>query len=219
MTHVKICGIREEAHALAAVEAGADFIGLIFVPGRRQVTPSQAKKIAAAVKQGDKATEVVGVFVNTPAPKVMKIADFCHLDRVQLSGDEPWQYCAKLSTPIIKVVRISKYQPFENICANLAAGERVISNQKHLYLLDPQVKGKYGGTGTTLDWNLAHQVAQRFPVIIAGGLTPQNVAQAIKTAKPWGVDTSSGVETGGVKNIAKIRAFIAAARSADDKYN
>jgi len=219
MTHVKICGIREEAHALAAVEAGADFIGLIFVPGRRQVTPSQAKKIAAAVKQDDKATEVVGVFVNTPALQVMKIADFCHLDRVQLSGDESREYCAGITKPIIKVIRIARRQQVEAICAELAAGAKFFSNQKHLYLLDPQVNGKYGGTGTTLDWNLAHQVAQRFPVIIAGGLTPQNVAQAIKTAKPWGVDTSSGVETGGVKDIAKIRAFIAAARSADDKYN
>ena len=216
MTRVKICGIREEVHALAAVEAGADFIGLIFAPSKRQVTPAQAEKIAAAVKQRGNATEVVGVFVNAPAPVIDKLADLCNLDRIQLSGDEPWEYCLEIARPLIKVIRVSHRQSPQAICADLAAGAKAIATKKHIYLLDPHVKGKYGGTGVTFDWNLAQQAAKQFPVIIAGGLTPENVTQAIKMVRPWGVDVSSGVEVDGVKDIAKIGAFIEAARRTDD---
>ena len=216
MTRVKICGIKEEVHALAAAEAGADFIGLVFARSQRQVTPAQAEKIASAVKKSGNTPEVVGVFVNMPAAEVNRIADFCHLDWVQLSGDESWDYCKELAKPIIKVVRIGERQQPDGICADLAAGEKVLT-QKHIYLLDSQAKGRYGGTGKTFDWSLARQVAEQFPVIIAGGLTPENVAQAIEMAAPWGVDVSSGVETGGIKDIGKIRAFIEAVRRADDK--
>jgi len=216
MTRVKICGIREEAHALAAAEAGADFIGLVFAPSPRQVTPAQAETIAAAVKQSNYATEAVGLFVNMPATAVNKIADACHLDWVQLSGDESWEYCREINRPLIKVVRVSRRQSPQEIGDLLANGARILADQKHVYLLDAKVKGRYGGTGKPFNWSLAQQVAEQFPVIIAGGLTPENVAQAIKIAAPWGVDVSSGVEVGGVKHVARIRAFIRAGRRADD---
>ena len=215
MTRVKICGIRQKIHALAAAEAGADFIGLIFAHSRRQVTPAQAAKIAAAVKQSGHATEVVGLFVNMPATEVNKITDACHLDWVQLSGDEPWEYCREINKPLIKAVRVSRGQSPQEICDALANGDRILTNQKHVYLLDSRVKGKYGGTGIAFNWSLARQVAEHFPVIIAGGLTPENVARAIRTAAPWGVDASSGMEVGGVKHVARIRAFIEAVRRAD----
>jgi phosphoribosylanthranilate isomerase len=215
MTRVKICGISEEAHALAAAEAGADFIGLIFAPSPRQVTPVQAEKIAAAVKQSGHPAEVVGLFVNVTAAVVNEIADICHLDRVQLSGDETWEYCREIKKPLIKVVRVGGQSP-EEIGDFLADGEKILAHQRHVFLLDSQVKGKYGGTGKTFNWSLARQIAELFPVIIAGGLTPENVARAIKTAKPWGVDTSSGVEINGKKHVARIRAFIEAVRRADD---
>ncbi|MCL0091919.1 phosphoribosylanthranilate isomerase [Dehalococcoidales bacterium] len=215
MTRVKICGIREELHALAAAEAGANFIGLVFAPSQRQVTPAQAERIAVAVKKSGNATEVVGVFVNMPAPEVNKLADLCHLDWVQLSGGESWEYCGEITKPLIKTIWVGQRQKPEEICAALARA-RVFTSQKHIYLLDAQVKGKYGGTGMTFDWSLARQAAEQFPVIIAGGLTPENVAQVIKMATPWGVDVSSGVEVGGVKDITKIKAFIKAVRSADD---
>ena len=216
MTRVKICGIKQKTHALAVVEAGGDFIGLVFAPSQRQVTPTRAGEIVSAVKSHSHAIEVVGVFVNMPAPKVNMIASSCHLDWVQLSGDEPWEYCRQIAKPLIKAVRIRAGQQPEQICADLATGEQTLSSQRHLYLLDSQVKGRYGGTGTTFDWSLARQVAERFPVIIAGGLTPENVAQVIEMVAPWGVDVSSGVEVGGVKDIGKIRAFIEAVRRADD---
>jgi len=216
MTRVKICGIRDKAHALAAIEAGSNFIGLVFAPSPRQVTPAQAGEIVGAVKKCSEATAVVGVFVNMPAAEVNRIASSCHLDWVQLSGDESWEYCRQITKPLIKAIRIKPGQRPEEICEDLATGVRILSSQRCVYLLDSQVKGKYGGTGMTFDWSLARQAAEQFPVIIAGGLTPENVAQAIKMVAPWGVDVSSGMETGGVKDIAKIRAFIEAVRRADD---
>ena len=216
MTRVKICGIKEEAHALAAAEAGADLIGLVFASSKRQVTPAQAERIAAAVKKSGHATEVVGLFVNISTTVVNKTAEFCHLDWVQLSGDESWEYCREVNQPIIKVVRVSRRESPQRIGDLLAHGAKILADQKHVYLLDAKVKGKYGGTGVPFHWDLARPAAAQFPVIIAGGLTPENVAQAIKIAAPWGVDISSGVEVGEVKHVARIRAFIKAVRRADD---
>jgi phosphoribosylanthranilate isomerase len=217
MTFIKICGLKEEAHALAAAEAGADFIGLVFAPSPRQVTPGRAEKIVAALKQGGFVTEVVGVFVNRPAAEVNHLADACHLDWVQLSGDETWQYCLDIKKPIIKAFRVSRYQHPDTICASLAIGERVLSPKKHMHLLDSRVKGKYGGSGMAFDWNRAKPATERFTVIVAGGITPDNVAQAVKIAVPHGVDASSGVETGGAKDMAKIKALIEAVRKEDGK--
>ncbi len=216
MTRVKICGIREKAHALAAIEAGADFIGLVFAPSKRQVTPARAGEIVDAAKSRSDAIDTVGVFVNMPAAEVNAIANSCNLDWVQLSGDESWEYCREISKPLIKAIRIRQGQSPEQILADLATGAKILTPKKYLYLLDSELKGRYGGTGTAFDWNLARQAAEQFPVIIAGGLTPENVAEAIKMVAPWGVDVSSGVETGGVKDIAKIKAFIEAVRKADD---
>jgi len=212
MTRIKICGIRDENHALAAVEAGADFIGLVFAPSKRQVTPTKACEIASAVKKSSDATKVVGVFVNAPASQVNEIADFCALDWVQLSGDESWEYCREVVEPVIKAIRIGQQSP-EELYAELSAGGELLPSQRFITLLDSQVEGKYGGTGESFNWNLAQQVAKRFPVIIAGGLDPENVARLIETVRPWGVDVSSGVETNGLKDASKIRAFVKAVRS------
>jgi len=216
MTRVKICGIRDEVHALAAVEAGADFIGLVFAPSKRQITPAQAHEIASAVKKSSHTTKVVGVFVNAPAYQVNEIADFCALDWVQLSGDECWEYCREVVEPVIKTIRVGQQSP-EELYAELSAGSKLLPPQRFIALLDSRVEGKYGGTGESFNWNLAQKVAKRFPVIIAGGLNPENVARLIETVRPWGVDVSSGVETGGVKDIAKIRAFIEAVRKVNER--
>ncbi len=213
MTRIKICGITEEIHALAAAEAGADFIGLVFAPSPRQITPEQAKKIVTAVKESGFGTEVVGVFVNTPAAEVNRLAEFCNLDWVQLTGDEPWEYGVDIVRPLIKAIRIDE-EHTGDIRDRLAAGSRLLS-RRHLFLLDSPVKGKYGGTGVAFDWRLARPIAGQFPVIIAGGLNPDNVAEVVRTVSPWGVDVSSGVETTGVKDMKKIEAFVQAVRRAD----
>jgi phosphoribosylanthranilate isomerase len=215
MTRIKICGIRDEVHALAAAEGGANFIGVVFAPSKRQVTLAKAHEIVNTVKKASNSTGVVGVFVNMLVSKVNEIADFCGLDWVQLSGDEPWEYCREIDKPIIKTVRIGQ-QHSEEICAELTTGAKLLSTQRFITLLDSQVEGRYGGTGLAFNWGLAHQVAKKFPVIIAGGLNPDNVARAIKIVAPWGVDVSSGVETTGVKDVAKIRAFIEAVRRVDE---
>ena len=215
MTRVKICGITEESHALAAVGAGADFIGLVFAPSSRRITPAKAYEIASAVKKNSNTTKVVGIFVNAPQSMVNKVADFCGLDWIQLSGDESWEYCRDVIKPIIKAIPVEQQSP-EEIYAKLSAGSKLLSTQRFITLLDSQANGKYGGTGLTFDWGIAQQVARRFPVIIAGGLNSENVAQAIELVAPWGVDVSSGVEVDGIKSPAKIRAFIEAVRRTDE---
>jgi len=214
MTKVKICGISEVVHALAAAEAGADFIGMVFAPSRRRVTPEMGKEIAVAVKSLSPPPLVVGVFVNTAAAEVNRIADYCGLDWVQLSGDEPWEYFRQMERPFIKAIRVPGGAVAEQVMADIGRGHKLLE-QDFVILLDSHVEGSYGGTGQAFDWRLAGQVSERVPVIIAGGLSAENVGQAIKMARPWGVDVSSGVESEGVKDAAKIRDFILAARIAD----
>ena len=215
MTRIKICGIREEVHALAAVEAGADFIGFVFASTRRQVSPAKAREIVDTAKKSSSTVKPVGVFVDALASEVNQTADFCGLDWIQLSGNESWEYCRQIARPVIKAIRIGQQLRGE-MNAELAVGLKTLSPQRFITLLDSQVEGRYGGTGVTFDWRLAQQVAGEFPVIIAGGLNPENVARAIEVAAPWGVDVSSGVETDGTKDIAKIKAFIEAVRRSDD---
>lgn len=217
MTRIKIDGIKNEEQALAAAEAGADFIGMVFASSPRQVTPAQAGKIAAALKDKKPSVETVGVFVNAHVGTMNRIAEKCRLDWVQLSGDEPWESCRELARPVIQVIRLSRNNKPEQVCKDLAYGTKLLKKQKHIYLIDSNVPGRYGGTGISFDWKLAAPIAREFPVIIAGGLTPDNVGEAIKVISPWGVDVSSGVETKGVKDVEKIRKFIEAVRRADEQ--
>ena len=212
-TRVKICGIRDKNHALAAVEAGADFIGLVFAPSRRQVSPQKALPLVEVVRGLRSRPTVVGVFVNAAAQEVNHIADYCQLDWVQLSGDETWQYCQELKKAIIKVIHVSSGQKNDEILADIETGYRLLPKEELVCLLDSRVGGAYGGTGQVFNWQLAREVSVRFPVMIAGGLTPANVGQLVREVKPWGVDVSTGVESNGLKDASKIRAFVKAVRS------
>ncbi len=217
MTRIKICGIRTEQQAIAAAETGADFIGVVLAPSPRQVTPDIAIKIKADLKKRKATVEVVGVFVNVHAGTVNRIAKMCELDQVQLSGDEPWEYCRDIDRQMIKAVRISQNNPVGQVIKDIEYGMKMLSGHKINILLDTSVPERYGGTGLTFDWTLAVPIAKEFPVIIAGGLTPENVSEAIKVISPWGVDVSSGVETKGVKDMEKIKRFIEAVREADEQ--
>ncbi len=216
MTKVKICGISQVAHALAVVEAGADFVGLVFAPSKRQVSLQTAQQIVQEVKRFGQRPLVVGVFVNIVAREVNRLATFCGLDWVQLSGNESWEYCKQIERPIIKVIHVPSTRDTEKIMDELSLGHKILASEGFTGLLDTEVKGAYGGTGQTFEWELASQVLQKYQMIIAGGLSPANVGQVIQTVKPWGVDISTGVETEGSKNVAKIQAFIQAVRKVDE---
>jgi phosphoribosylanthranilate isomerase len=210
---VKICGLTGEVEAMAAAEAGADYLGLVFASSRRQVDVDKASMIIAQLRQRHPCPEIVGVFVNRPAEEVNHIASICGLDRVQLSGVETWDYCRNIEKPLIKVVHIISETRFTDVIQEIDNNSSWVLEKRLLILLDSLSKGNYGGAGQVIDWRLAGEVSARFPVIVAGGLTPQNVARMISEVKPWGVDVSSGVETEGKKDIDKIRKFILAAKS------
>jgi len=213
LTKIKICGITEVSYARAAVEAGADLIGVVLAPSPRQVTRDKAREIAAAVKKHN--LPVVGVFVNMPAAAVNAAAADCGLDWVQLSGDESWEYCRQIEKPVIKAIHISNKLGEEELLAHLKEGKRVLGSRSPLYLLDTFVEDKYGGTGKVFVWEIARRAVAKYPVIIAGGLHPENVGEVVSSLKPWGVDVSSGVESRGVKDVAKIKDFVQAARAAE----
>ncbi|MHB8105595.1 MAG: phosphoribosylanthranilate isomerase [Dehalococcoidales bacterium] len=216
MTYIKICGIKNEADALATATAGADFIGLVFALSLRQVTPDVAAKITSTLKKNKVKAKSVGVFVNERIETVKTIADDCHLDWVQLSGNESWKYCRDLDRPVIKALKFNNLEPVETIGDQINEGKKIMGKNKYMVLLDTAAKDKYGGTGTPFNWNLVEPIVEKNRVIIAGGLNPENVGEAIKTLKPWAVDVSTGVETNGVKDMQKIIKFIEAVRQADD---
>ena len=211
MTRVKICGITDVFYAQAAIEAGADLIGVVFASSPRQVTYEKAREIVAAVKTHN--LPVVGVFVNMPASTVNTAASFCGLDWVQLSGDETWEYCQQIEKPVIKAIHVSRKWGEAELLAQLEDGRRILGSRSPIYLVDTFVEHQYGGTGQVFTWEIARRAAEKFPLIIAGGLHPENVGGVVASLRPWGVDVSSGVETNGVKDVDKINAFVKTVRS------
>jgi phosphoribosylanthranilate isomerase len=215
MTKIKICGLTAPEQARAAAEAGADFIGLIFAPSRRKVDAATASTIIKAAKDVKPDIEAVGVFVNETTETIMKTGRAAGLDRVQLSGNETPELARKVKLPVLKVVHVRPDAAPDDILREMDEEERALGDKEHLFLLDTQVRDKFGGTGESFDWYTARAVAAQFPVIIAGGLTPDNVTAAVYTLRPLGVDVSTGVETGGVKDTDKIREFIRKVREYD----
>tara|TARA_B100000315_G_scaffold121917_1_gene111776 strand:- start:3815 stop:4522 length:708 start_codon:yes stop_codon:yes gene_type:complete len=215
MTKVKICGIRKLADALVAAEAGADMVGLVFVPGRRRcLEPGAARGIVEGLRaSGGPIPEVVGLFADQPLKEVSQIMESCGLDLAQLCGNESLEYCRRVPGRVIKVVHVDPRTPEAAVVDSLADLVQAYRAAGHLVTLDRLVEGLQGGTGHRFNWGVAARLSQRgLSFFLAGGLSPANVALAVATAKPWGVDVSSGVETDGAKDHEKIRAFIRNAR-------
>jgi phosphoribosylanthranilate isomerase len=208
MTKIKICGITQVVHALAAAQAGADFIGLVFAESKRRVDKKKALQITETIHTLVKRPLIAGVFVNLPANEVNETARYCNLDYVQLSGHEDRNYCKEIDFPIIKVIHVVDGCTSGKIIEDIENGYKSTLKHKPVFLLDTGNINHFGGTGQMFNWNLAKEIAAVYPVIVAGGLSPDNVSQLIKTARPWGVDVSTGVETNGIKDKKKIQSFI-----------
>ncbi len=194
---MKICGITNLEDALFAAEAGADALGFIFyAQSPRYIAPDRAREIILRLPPF---VATVGVFVNEELDRVKEIMAHCHLDYAQLHGDEPPEQVAALAPRTIKAMRVRS-----------AAGvERLSDYRAAAYLLDAYHPTKLGGTGETWDWELAAAAKRYGPVILAGGLTPDNVAAAIERVQPYAVDVSSGVEAApGIKDHQKVQRFI-----------
>ena len=203
-TRVKICGITRAADALAAASAGADAIGLVFYPpSPRFLSVERAREIRDALPPF---VQTVALFVNADAAQVAQVIGRVHPAMLQFHGDETPQFCAQFGLPYVKACRVKAgvdaleyLRPFSGAAA---------------WLFDSYVP-EYGGVGESFDLSLLPRSPGR-PVILSGGLTRENVAEAIRHVRPWGVDVSSGVESAkGVKDAAKIAAFIAEVRDAD----
>lgn len=202
---VKVCGITNGEDALAAVESGADALGFIFYEkSPRYVVPAIAGQIIAELPP---LVVSVGVFVNEGLATVRSIMDTCHLGMAQLHGDENASYCHELSRPVIKALRLKNRESL------LALAEYQGRGSVRGFVLDTFSELAYGGTGQVIDWTLAAEVAKSTPILLAGGLTADNVTEAIRVVRPYGVDVSSGVESApGKKDRAKLRAFLEAVR-------
>ncbi len=194
---VKICGLRDRDSAAVAAAAGADMLGVILCPARRQVTLDQAVVILAGAGKG---VRKVGVFVDPDADEVRAAIDTIGLDIIQLNGEESPEFCNQFSIPVMKSFKATP----QGVLPDPA---RYPPGPIHL-----DAPGTAGGSGVEWDISLARGIASERPVMLSGGLNPDNVADAIITVRPWAVDVSSGVETDGAKDPALIRAFVERAR-------
>jgi len=204
MFRAKICGVTRPQDVLAAVKAGADAIGFQMSMGPRKITPARAKRL---VKLVPPLVTPVGVFVDEPRARVEKLSNYCGFRAVQLHGQEGKAYCASLSLPVLKVIRMkapNSFRPF--------LGYRVAA-----FLLDSYNKGLPGGTGRSFQAKWAERAVRALPasVLIAGGLTPGNVHRTLRSSGAFGADVSSGVESRpGVKDPHKVSLFVRNAKKA-----
>lgn len=210
MMFVKICGIKTIEAAQVATEAGANFIGFIFAPSKRKITAEEARTIAQSIPSSIKK---VGVFVNETVDKMHAIGNQVGLDIIQLHGDEPAEVAKRLLNLDYQVIRAVSANRLDFLLTD-----------KHYpcdyFLLDSPPKEHRGGSGEPFDWEVISDIPiNRGKIILAGGLSAENVREAIKLVKPAGVDVSSGVETNGVKDHRKVKAFIENVRKTESSLN
>ena len=205
MTRVKVCGITRIEDGVAAARLGVDAIGFVFYPlSPRYVQAERARDIAAAIPPF---VSSVGLFVNADAAKVLEVLCTTRLDFLQFHGEESPEYCAQFGVPFLKAIRVKPGVDLLQYATSFSSAKAL--------LLDAYVEGAHGGTGQLFDWRLI-PANLPLPVILSGGLGPDNVAAAVRTVRPWAVDVSSGVEAAkGIKDAEKIERFMRGARNAD----
>ena len=222
MTFVKICSVRAVEHAVWAREAGADLIGMIFADAPRRIDIKVARavrrELGPRVEILESSTEtaererhaagqplLVGVFARQSVDEIERVLDRVDLDLVQLSGGEHPALAGRIRRAVIRAVHVAEGMDAAAVLREIDRAPNTMT------MLDAKSK-QGGGTGQRIDWSLAAEVAASRPLLLAGGLNPENVGEAVRSVRPWAVDVSSGVETDGVKDQEKIRAFIAAAK-------
>ncbi|MDO9462969.1 MAG: phosphoribosylanthranilate isomerase [Deltaproteobacteria bacterium] len=204
MIRIKVCGITNIEDALAAQALGADAIGMVFAKSPRRVEKEQAREIVQVLPPF---VHLVGVFVDEEKSVIEDIADFCRLTVLQFHGSESPEYCAGFGRLVIKAFRISQREDIERL--------KPYQGKVRAFLLDTYHPVLAGGTGQAFDWDMAKEAGKIGPIILAGGLNPDNVEAAIRAVKPYAVDVSSGVEmTLGKKDHDKMRLFIERAQQA-----
>jgi phosphoribosylanthranilate isomerase len=205
MVRVKICGITRLDDALLATELGAAALGFVF--WRKSPRTIDADLAAAISEQLPAHVSTVGVFVDQPVDEIREVAAAARLSAIQLHGDEPLDYAQQLLQPVIKAVPVDPQFVPESLDAIPA---------EITVLLDARDPIRRGGTGRTIDWTLARRAAERRRLFLSGGLTPENIRDAVTQVRPYGVDLSSGVESApGVKDKGRLRAFFGALRDSD----
>jgi len=225
MTFVKICSVRAVEHAEWAREAGADAIGMIFADAPRRIEMNVARAVRRAlgprveilesnieaIERERRAADqplLVGVFARQSIDEIERVLDQVDLDLVQLSGGEHPALAGRVRRIVVRAVHVSEGMNARSVLREIERAPNTIAH------LDAKSK-QGGGTGQRIDWSLAAEVAAKRPLVLAGGLNPENVGEAVRLVRPWAVDVSSGVETKGEKDRDKIRAFIAAAKGGD----
>ncbi len=215
MIQIKICGLTNLDDARVALEAGADMLGFNFYrPSPRYISVDEAARIIATLRTEfpQRRFRCVGVFVNAPLDAVHQLQAQCMLDLIQLHGDEPASYCCAVGQQAFKALRAPSAAAAEAFIQEFIAMNSWIEREP-LFLIDTAHAQLYGGTGATGNWEMARGLASRYPILLAGGLNPANVINAIRAVRPWGVDVASGVERApGIKDESKVRQFIRAVK-------
>lgn len=211
-TTIKICGITDLPNGCKAIDEGAEFLGFVFYPpSHRFLEVSAAASLITLLRAARPAGwQAVGVFVNEPLTVVDAALKACHLDVVQLNGEETADYVRHIAAPVFKAIRVSPDHLGRDGAPGIPSAESLGAER---VLVDANVPGQYGGTGVTYDWTAVRAAVR--DGFLAGGLTPENVGRAIAEAQPWGVDVSSGVERANSKDPELIERFVRAVREAE----
>ncbi len=203
MTAIKICGLKHQQDILWANKLQIAYAGFVFAESSRKVSPDWVKEAAANLSP---AIKKVGVFVNHPLNELKEIASYCHLDIVQLHGEESPDYCLKAGPVVWKALRIKDKDSLKAMTKYHVDG----------FVVDRYHPVSYGGTGMAFDWDLLHSVSMQHKIILAGGLNEENVQKAIIKVRPFAVDVSSGVEEDGSKDFNKMLHFVEKVREYDE---